>query len=229
MAKILVYDEALNRIYTFYRGENEVMPYAYGNTLLVREFRGSSKANVLWTTTRAMESWNATRRAYGKGIPVGYAFKRIWEGGHGQQSQHYAGVSFDVGQRLSAAERRKLHTIAQQLGVWGYVEPINMTPTWVHFDRRYFGAACGGTAGFPPLKMGSRSTYVLVLQDALNALGYNARYLDGIFGNATKDALVRFQRNNGLSADGICGCSSWRKLVSMVVGIGRTPTVIDNG
>ena len=102
-----------------------------------------------------------------------------------------------------------------------------MTPTWVHFDRRYFGAACGGTAGFPLLKMGSRSTYVLVLQDALNALGYNARYLDGIFGNATKDALVRFQRNNGLSADGICGCSSWRKLVSMVVGIGRTPTVID--
>ena len=61
------------------------------------------------------------------------------------------------------------------------------------------------------MKMGSRSTYVLVLQDALNALGYNARYLDGIFGNATKDALVRFQRNNGLSADGICGCSSWSK------------------
>ena len=28
-----------------------------------------------------MEAWNLTRRKYGKGIPVGYAFRRIWEGG----------------------------------------------------------------------------------------------------------------------------------------------------
>ena len=227
MTKILVYDQDKNLMYNFIKNEDDPMPYSYGRTLLVREFRGSSRANVLWTTTRAMEAWNDTRRTYGSGIPVGYAFKRIWEGGHGQQSQHYAGVSFDVGQRLTAAQRRQIHQIATNLGVWGYVEPLSMTPTWVHMDRRYIGAACGGTAGFPTLRSGNSSTYVLVLQDALNALGYGTSYLDGIFGPATRSALVTYQRNNGLSADGICGCATWRKIVAMVVGIGRTPSVID--
>lgn len=227
MAKIFVYDEAENLMMTFFRNEQDAMPYSFGRTLLVREFRGSSKSSVLWTTVRAMEAWNITRRTYGSSIPVGYAFKRIWEGGHGQQSQHYAGVSFDVGQRLSSAERVRLHTIASNLGVWGYVEPLRLTPTWVHFDRRYFGAACGGTAGFPLLRTGNRSTYVLVLQDALNALGYTTYTLDGIFGANTRNALMQYQSSNGLRADGICGCTTWRKIVSMVVGIGQTPTVIN--
>ena len=83
MAKLLIYDAYTNKFYTYDRGENEPMPYSYGNTLTVGEFRGSSRANVLWTTVAAMEAWNLTRRRYGRGIPVGYAFKRIWEGGHG--------------------------------------------------------------------------------------------------------------------------------------------------
>ena len=70
---------------------------------------------------------------------------------------------------------------------------------------------------------------VLVLQDALNALGYSTKTLDGAFGTVTntKNALIAFQRNNGLTADGICGCCSWRRIVAESVGIGRTPTVID--
>ena len=98
MAKLFVYDAFNNRFYTYDLNENDPMPYSYGSTLKLREFRGSSGANVLWTTTAAMEAWNLTRRTYGKSIPVGYAFKRIWEGGHGTTSQHYAGVAFDVGQ-----------------------------------------------------------------------------------------------------------------------------------
>ena len=227
MTKILVYDEDEDKMFTLYREENSPMPYAYGRTLLVREFRGSSQSPTLYTTTRAMEAWNATRRTYGNPIPVGFAFKRIWEGGHGQQSQHYAGVSFDVGQRLSQTQRNQIYRIANNLGVWGYVEPLSMTPTWVHFDRRYGRGACSPGSGYPTLRMGDTSTYVIILQDALNALGYGTKYLDGIFGTKTRDALVSYQRNNGLSADGICGCNTWRKIVSMVVGIGRTPTVID--
>lgn len=227
MAKILIYDEDTNQMYTTYANESDPMPYSYGRTLLVREFRGSSRSNVLYTTTRAMEAWNATRRTYGSNIPVGYAFKRIWEGGHGQQSQHYAGVSFDVGQRLSQAQRNRIHRVASELGVWGYVEPLSMTPTWVHFDRRYFRGACNPGSGYPLLRQGNISTYVIILQDALNALGYSTNTLDGIFGSATRNALMNYQRSNNLNADGVCGCQTWRRIVSMVVGIGRTPTVID--
>ena len=137
MAKIIVFNNDSDRMETYYRGESEPMPYNTNGTLKVREFRGSSNSNTLWTTKRTMTSWNTQRYIFGLPIPVGFAFKRPWEGGHGNQSQHYAGVAFDVGQRLSNSERNRLRNIAQESGVWSYVEPANLTPTWVHFDKRF--------------------------------------------------------------------------------------------
>lgn len=228
MAKLYVYDAYNNKLLKYNLRENDPMPYAYNNTMRVREFRGSSNSPTLWTTTTAMEAWNLTRRRYGKGIYIGYAFKRIWEGGHGTASQHYAGVSFDVGQNTTSSERLKIRDAAVATKAWGYVEPISMTPTWVHFDRRYGKPACPNTtAGYPTVRRGSKSTYVLILQDALNALGYSTRTLDGIFGANTERALKAFQSSVGLTADGICGCNSWKKLTAASVGIGRTGTVID--
>ena len=227
MAKVFVYDQYTNNLLIYQLSENDVMPYAYGTTMRVREFRGSSNSSVLWTTTRAMEAWNLTRRSYGKGIYIGYAFKRIWEGGHGTASQHYAGVSFDVGQNVSSSERQRIWNAANNTGAWGYVEPISMTPTWVHFDRRYGTPACAGTtSGYPTLRRGAVSTYVLVLQDALNALGYTTYTLDGRFGANTERAVRAFQSNFGLSVDGIVGCNTWKKLTAAAVGIGRTQSVI---
>ena len=96
MAKILVYNNDANRMETYYRGENEVMPYNANRTLLVREFRGGSTSEILWTDRRTMRSWNNFRTFYGAPIFVGFAFKRPWEGGHSVLSQHYAGLAFDV-------------------------------------------------------------------------------------------------------------------------------------
>lgn len=228
MAKLFVYDEYTNKLLTYQLSENDVMPFVYGSTMRLREFRGSSKSPTLWTTIRAMEAWNMTRRSYGRGIYIGYAFKRIWEGGHGTASQHYAGVAFDVGQNTTSANRRQIWNAASNTGAWGYVEPLSMTPTWVHFDRRYFTPACSGTtAGYPTLRRGSVSTYVLILQDALNALGYNTNTLDGKFGSNTERAVRAFQSNVSLAVDGIVGCNTWKKLTAASVGIGRTSTVID--
>ena len=229
MARLLVYDAYENKVYTYSSiNENDPMPYSTGTTLTLREFRGKSGSPVLWTTIAAMEAWNLTRRKYGSGIPVGYAFRRIWEGGHGTRSQHYAGVAFDVGQSLSSTQRTAIYNAARATGAWGYVEPLSMTPTWVHFDRRYGTPACKGTtAGYPTCRVGSVSTYVLVMQDALNALGYVCGSPDGKFGPRTKNALMAWQRGVGLTADGICGCSSWKKLTAASVGIGRTGMVKD--
>ena len=56
MAKLYVYDSYENRMLVYNNlNENDPMPYSYGSTLSVREFRGSSNARVLWTTTRGME------------------------------------------------------------------------------------------------------------------------------------------------------------------------------
>ena len=174
MARLLVYDNYEDRVYTYSSvNENDSMPYSTESTLLVREFRGESGSPTLWTTTSAMEAWNLTRRRYGRGIHVGYAFRRIWEGGHGTRSQHYAGVSFDVGQTTTQAHRTEIFNAALRTGAWGYVEPLSLTPTWVHFDRRYGVPACSGTtSGYPTLRRGSRGCYVMILQDALSTLGY---------------------------------------------------------
>jgi N-acetylmuramoyl-L-alanine amidase len=53
----------------------------------------------------------------------------------------------------------------------------------------------------PPL----RGDDVATLQRRLGALGFDAGRVDGIFGVRTAGALVDFQRNAGLTTDGICG------------------------
>ena len=226
MAKILVFNNDSDRMETYYRGESEPMPYNSNGTLRVREFRGSSKSNILWTTKRTMQSWNSQRYTIRISIPVDFAFKRPYEGGHGNQSQHYAGVAFDVGQTLSTTQRNRLYNSAVNSGVWSYVEPKNLTPTWVHFDKRFGTPACS-TGGFPLLRRGSLSNYVLIAQDDLNTLGYSTNGLDGIFGSGTQNAVIAYQRSRGLTADGIVGCNTWRSLQEDVVGTGPTSTTIN--
>ena len=206
MARLLVYDAYENKVYTYSSlNENDPMPYSTGMTLTVREFRGRSNSPVLWTTIAAMEAWNLTR------------------------SQHYAGVSFDVGQRLSQTQRTAIYRAARSTGAWGYVEPLSQTPTWVHIDRRYGTPACSGTtAGYPTLRRGSRGCYVMILQDALSTLGYQTgSRIDGIFGSRTEEALRGYQRRTSLRVDGVCGCNSWKKISTAVLGVGRTRTTID--
>jgi hypothetical protein len=66
MAKIIVYNNDTDRMETYYRGLQEPMPYNVNRTLLVREFRGASRSNTLWTTKRVMTSWNTQRRLWGR-------------------------------------------------------------------------------------------------------------------------------------------------------------------
>lgn len=226
MAKILVYNQDTNRMETFFRGENESMPYNTNGTLKVREFRGSSKSNILWTDKRTMQAWNSQRYIYGAPINVGFAFKRPYEGGHGNQSQHYAGTAFDVGQRLTNAQRAVLRNSAINSGVWIYVEPVSLSPTWVHFDRRFGTPACS-SGGYPVIRRGSRGNYVCIAQDDLNTLGYRTGGLDGVFGEQTYNAVKRYQTSRGLAVDGIIGCNTWRSLQENVVGTGATSTTIN--
>ncbi len=226
MAKILIYNQDTNRMETFYRNENDSMPYNTNGTLRVREFRGSSKSNILWTDKRTMQAWNSQRYIYGAPINVGFAFKRPYEGGHGNQSQHYAGTAFDVGQGLTNAQRTVLRNSAINSRLWSYVEPVSLSPTWVHFDKRFGTPACS-TGGYPLLKRGSRGNYVCIAQDDLNTLGYRTGGLDGVFGEQTYNAVRRYQTAKGLVSDGIIGCNTWRSLQENVVGTGKTSTTID--
>ncbi len=220
MAKILVYNNNTNRMETYFRGENQAMPYNSNRTLTVKEFRGSSNSGLLWTDRRAMQAWNSFRYIYGRPIFVGFAFKRPWEGGHSNLSQHYAGVAFDVGQNLNANERNAMRNLAINSGIWNYVEPANLTPRWVHFDERQVAF------GYPLVKQGSRGIYVCILQDGLTTLGYNTGGLDGVFGARTRDAVIEYQRTKGLTTDGLVGRNTWNNLMEDVVAKGPSNTTV---
>lgn len=55
------------------------------------------------------------------------------------------------------------------------------------------------------LKQGSRGSLVKTMQTKLIRWGYLTGSADGVFGAKTKAAVIKFQKNNGLSADGIVG------------------------
>lgn len=146
--------------------------------------------------------------------------------GHGTLSQHYAGTAFDVGQTLSNARRIALWNSANSSGVWSYVEPISLTPTWIHWDKRFGRPACS-SGGYPTLRRGSISNYVCIAQDDLNTLGFNTGGLDGIFGARTQEAVRSYQTRAGLVVDGVVGCNTWRSLQNEVIGTGPTSTTIN--
>ncbi len=54
-------------------------------------------------------------------------------------------------------------------------------------------------------KVGSRGQEVTQIQTKLTELGYFSDKIDGIYGEKTKAAVIRFQKAKGLSADGIAG------------------------
>ena len=64
-----------------------------------------------------------------------------------------------------------------------------------------------GTAGTENVlsKYGSRGEEVRKIQTKLKNWGYYSGSVDGIYGTQTKNAVIYFQRKNGLTADGIAG------------------------
>lgn len=57
-------------------------------------------------------------------------------------------------------------------------------------------------------KLGSRGDEVRKIQKKLKELGYYKGSVDGIYGTSTKKAVTAFQKNCGLTADGIAGAKT---------------------
>lgn len=70
------------------------------------------------------------------------------------------------------------------------------------------------------LTMGSRGERVALIQQRLKEWGYYTGDVDGVFGRGTYNAVVRFQRQNGLSVDGQVG-----KRTATAMGVPLTGTV----
>lgn len=76
----------------------------------------------------------------------------------------------------------------------------------------------------PVLRSGAQGEAVWQLQERLQALGYLTGSVDGQFGPATKEAVQLFQRQHGLTADGIVGEDTRELLYSDSAQPYATPT-----
>jgi len=61
-------------------------------------------------------------------------------------------------------------------------------------------------------KMGSTGSEVRQIQTRLKKWGYYKGSVDGIFGTQTKNAVMYFQRKNGLAVDGVAGPATLRAM-----------------
>ncbi|WWU66847.1 peptidoglycan-binding protein (plasmid) [Clostridium baratii] len=87
-----------------------------------------------------------------------------------------------------------------------------------HVNQKFTAPTSSNNSGYSrvlkvtnPLMHGND---VKKVQNKLNQLGYNAGTADGYYGNNTKNAVIRFQKAKGISADGMVGPTTWNKLFS---------------
>ena len=74
-----------------------------------------------------------------------------------------------------------------------------------------FSGGSGGTVETLS-KVGSQGEEVRQIQKKLTELGYSPGKVDGIYGTQTKNAVIAFQKDKGLSPDGIAGRQTLKAL-----------------
>ncbi len=83
----------------------------------------------------------------------------------------------------------------------------------------YTGADSPSDGQYPTLKLGDSdgadsTAYIVFMQNRLIQLGYLRDAADGVYGEATQDAVLAFQRNNNLPETGIADSETQQKLYS---------------
>ena len=105
----------------------------------------------------------------------------------------------------------------QNWGLFRYIDYTTETPQptpsddWV--NRLNAECARQGFSSYPTVKKGAKGGITRLIQERLNSVGFNLD-VDGEFGTDTYNAVKVFQRNRGLSQDGIVGKNSWSYLLS---------------
>lgn len=178
-------------------GSSSIYGYArpaYNDAEVVNPGNNNSGNEIIYTLIKKGSTGNLVRLAQEKLIAKGYRLPRYGADGSfgGETEEAVKQLQKDAG-----------------IGVDGIIGPR----TWEVLNSDFVKPNAPSYPGYL-IKKGQQSEDVRKVQARLAQLGYNiGRYgADSIFGNSTLDAVKRFQRDHGLSADGIVGPATWAKL-----------------
>ncbi|MEY7974448.1 peptidoglycan-binding protein [Saccharomonospora xinjiangensis] len=177
---------------------------------------GQDITNSTGTAVYAAAAGTVIRREWGGGLPARTGYGIVLSHGNGRYTYygHLSAYRVSLNQRVSAGQR------IGDMGATG-----NVTGPHLHFETHSGGLGAvvnpvtfmaargvdlGG--GWPTLDPDARGARVTAIQYLLNQRGHGLQ-VDGWLGPASTDAVKRFQRLNGLVADGQAGPLTWPKLV----------------
>ena len=98
-------------------------------------------------------------------------------------------------------------------GLTGQVsnQPSQQNDNWI--NRLNNESKKQGFSNYPTMKKGAKGNITKLVQERLNSVGFSLAE-DGIYGSKTEYAIKVFQKNRGLSQDGIIGPDTWNYLLS---------------
>jgi len=127
---------------------------------------------------------------------------------------------------------------------WGTVGLANQGLSALEILENYYGeleivednVLIGGFESYPgtPLTLGAQGGPVREMQQQLNRIAVNYPRIplvavDGIFGNATRNAVTEFQRIFNLTPDGIVGKATWYAISRIYVAVKRLAELTSEG
>lgn len=194
----------------------------------VYEFSCNDKSDTVLIDTDLVEVLQKIRDHFGKAVKINSAYRtpayNITIGGS-SKSQHCLGTAADI--KITGVDPLKIALYVSSLpqfkgrGGIGYYSRANVRDGFVHVDVRQTVSRWISKTGttyltvsniMPTIKVGSK--------DATNGLSYSVTVLqrhlgvtaDGIFGEKTKQKLIKWQEAHGLTADGIAGAKTWNAM-----------------
>ena len=112
----------------------------------------------------------------------------------------------------------KAYQAARGLEADGKAGTLTLTKLYAETDGQSATVTTPVTTNPNTLKYGDSGSRVTELQTALVKLGYDTNGVDGRFGAGTQRAVISFQKDNGLEADGLAGTKTLELLYKKADG-----------
>ena len=209
---------------------------------------GSGCCSTTLINPKLVEYLNKIREHFNAPITISSGYRCIVHNrnvGGATGSRHSKGDAADI--IVKGHTPREVAQYAESIGIKG----IGLYETakdgyFVHIDARdyksfWYGQACGARTTFGRsgsssssssitksyMSVGDSGDNVKALQKLLIQLGYDLGKggADGIFGSATKQAVMDFQKKKGLTVDGLAGEATLNALYTVTNGTNAKQTV----